>query len=94
MSKVYYVCPHCHKSVKDLKSHIARLHPDQVDNKTQPEKTKPTTKGKQLEIEKPETKTKEKESAGAYHCLGCGATVSKGQNPCPSCGQALDWSQV
>jgi len=30
----------------------------------------------------------------AYACLGCGASVAKGENPCPKCGQQLVWDGI
>lgn len=40
-----------------------------------------------LKIKKPNKKE------GGFHCLDCGHTLTKGQNPCPSCGESLAWPE-
>jgi len=93
-----YNCPHCHKSVKNLKKHIKRMHPDQVKEEPAP---KPTASPQKLEIKIPpvkkkkeETETPEPETKG-YHCVDCGhSPITKGLESCPSCGARLDWSQL
>jgi len=84
--KATYTCPVCNRIVKDLKAHTKRMHPG-----GDPPLEK--VKGKKLEFEVPKEKEKKEKSQG-YHCIDCGAGVSKGQTPCPSCGTQLDWSQV
>lgn len=86
-----FTCPQCHKNVKDLKGHLARVHPEGTAEKTVATK-KPT--GKKLELAVKARPKEEKPAASKYHCVDCGAAVTKGQTPCPSCGAGLDWSQV
>jgi len=91
-----YSCPHCSKNVKNLRKHIKRMHPDQVAKGEQP-KAEPKTSVKTLElnVKPPEKKEPKKESeVQGYHCIDCGALITKGQNPCPNCGTYLDWSQA
>ena len=88
-----YTCPKCHKQVKDLKSHLKRMHPGN-EPKVDPV---PEAAGKNLELvlkEKAESKLKDNEVAKGYHCVDCGAALSQGQTPCPNCGHSLDWSQL
>lgn len=85
------VCPHCYKQVKDLKSHLARVHPDKV-NKVEP---KPAAKKLEIKVPKKEPEEPEEpEVAKTYHCIDCGGALTKGQTPCPSCGATLDWSAL
>lgn len=91
-----YVCPHCHKQVKDLAGHIKRKHPDKVED---PFSKKSVKKVEKLEIKKPKVDEKkeekeDKEPTTGYHCLNCGGPVRRGQNPCPHCGGHLDWAAV
>lgn len=88
MGKRTYICPICHIQVKDLKGHTARMHK----GKTTPPKSPPKTKGKTLELKTPAKK--ETTEPRGYHCIDCGAVVTKGQNPCPNCGAHLDWSSL
>ena len=85
MAKKMYVCPECNAQVRDLKGHTARMH-----SKSESE-TKTTAKTLELDVK---TKKKEATQAQGYHCVDCGAAISKNQNPCPNCGTSLDWSQV
>ena len=96
-----YQCPTCQKVLKTKKSlnrHIKTQHPEQPGPGSET-KEKPAVKALEvLAIKKPpehkeKTETKEPETSG-YHCVGCGGQLSKGQNPCPTCGAELDWSQV
>ena len=92
-----YVCPHCQKQVKDLKGHIARAHPDKVRGEKPAVQNEPKGKVLELVLEAKAEKSKEPGSepvAALYHCVDCGAGLTKGQNPCPSCGAHLDWSQL
>jgi len=101
-----YVCPHCHKQVKELKRHIATMHPEKVEtpviNKdelsTSYSQLKPKVTGKVLElkVEKPQKpETKAEPPGKGYHCVDCGYSgLKRGQNPCPQCGTQLDWSKV
>jgi len=87
-----YSCPHCHKEVKNLKKHIKRMHPDQVEKGPESK-----TKGLQFEVKKPkETKAKEETetAASGYHCVDCGGPLEKDQAICPKCGARLDWSAL
>lgn len=100
-----YTCPHCHKNIKDLKSHIKSMHPDKVvivDNLDTKESknvdnlsTEARVKTQRLEIKKPPAKedtTKEPEPG--YHCVECGSELDGKPKSCPNCGAQLDWSQV
>jgi len=81
-----YKCDKCDKyftSKKKKTDHERRAHP------ATEQPNKPAT----LEVKPPAKKTKEKPATG-YHCVDCGASVSKGQDHCPSCGAHLDWSQI
>ena len=83
-----YVCPQCHKKVKDLKGHLARVHPEPLAQEIE----KPGAKTLELNV-----KAKEKSEtpgAGEYHCVDCGEALTKGQTPCPGCGSVLDWSAL
>ena len=99
-----YSCPYCHKQIKDLKSHIARVHPDKVDKQSQRGETSDKSDTpvilQEFKVKKPPTSRtkkviKEEETPEAkYHCIACGGDISHGQSPCPHCGAELDWSQV
>jgi len=89
MARKTYICPHCNVQVKDLKGHIARKHPEKVDN-TEIVEPKSAPKAQRFEI-KPDTK---KENEAVYHCVDCGGSLTKGVAQCPGCGTNLDWGQL
>ncbi len=89
-SKRTYKCPYCHQWFRDVKGHIARMH--KGESPEQKAEAEPKGKGKTLELKTPPKKEKT-ETAQGYHCIDCGAAVTKGQNPC-SCGATLDWSSL
>ena len=103
MPKFMYICPKCHKQVKDLKGHTARLHsgtPPEEKPRTRtleltgtPPEKKPRTRTLELKVEKPEKKTGTSVPQG-YHCIDCGHTLNQGQTPCPNCRATLDWGQL
>ena len=94
-----YKCSQCDKffpSVKKKTDHERRVHPKAetpitpvTESKLTPE---PKVKGKTFEVKAP-TKREKQETSQSYHCVDCGATVTKGQSSC-SCGATLDWSQL
>lgn len=86
MAKTTYVCPDCHRQVKDLKGHQARVH-----SKAEPE-LKTTGKSLELKIEKPEAKAEPE--AKIYHCVECGTAISYRQLQCPGCNTGLDWGSL
>ncbi|OGO29966.1 MAG: hypothetical protein A2Z29_04680 [Chloroflexi bacterium RBG_16_56_11] len=86
-------CPYCDAVVKDLASHKARKHPDEYRrekeaNPAPPPASPPPGDVETLEIEAPE------EARDTYHCTACGGPLSRGQDPCPKCGESLDWKAV
>jgi len=93
-----YTCPDCHKVVKDLKKHMQRIHkkPDAKETESNmtpaAESTESDENMENFEIVPPK-KTNDKESA-KYHCVDCGAELTKNQTPCPGCGAGLDWGTL
>jgi len=85
-----FVCPDCHKQVKNLKQHQSRVH---AVNTNTPAKEAPAAQkpGNTLTLN---VETKKKTAAGLYHCIDCGGTLTQGQSPCPGCGSPLDWSAL
>ena len=87
-------CQYCSKSLKtkkSLKRHEAETCPDR------PGATKPISPGEVQTLELKELKGKEKDKpgeGGGFHCIGCGAIIKKGENPCHGCGAELDWSAL
>ena len=80
-----FVCPECHKQVKNLKQHQKRVHAGQA-------KEKPGAPAGNTLTLKVEPKTKPAAPPAAlYHCVDCGETLTQGQTPCPGCGAHLDW---
>lgn len=90
MVKAMFTCPHCHKTVRDLKAHIARMHPaDSAAPEPAGDSEPEAGAGESLKIKPPAGS-----DAPAYHCIGCGAALEKGQTPCPACGEALSWESL
>lgn len=82
-----YICPECQKQLKtkkSLASHLANVH-----GKKPGGSSEPSAEVQTLTIEKPGGPKAE----GGFHCVDCGATLTKGQTPCPNCGVALEWSE-
>lgn len=80
-----YQCPHCPKvfaSKASLNAHIKRMHPEPAGDPGGPGEPGENN----FDVQPPPAEKK------PYHCLNCGEPLSKGQNPCPRCGEALDWS--
>lgn len=50
----------------------------------------PANSTEQIGVETP-PRPGEGDDEQAYHCLGCEGPVTKGQTPCPTCGQELVW---
>jgi len=92
-NKTLYVCPHCHKQVKDLKGHIARKHPEVATKEAIQSTSVAKSTGKKLELDI-KVKPKAPPAVTTYHCIECGNKVERGQNSCPQCGALLDWSQI
>lgn len=88
--KALYTCPHCYKQVRDLPAHIARMHPEKSGADNRPEPDTNAQDNDALVIKPPEAKTEAKQ----YHCINCGTALSYGQNPCPNCGEPLDWAAL
>ena len=82
-----FVCPECHKQVKDLPGHLRRVHPEQA------KKAAANPGNTTLEIAAPKTE-KPKAEAHQYHCVDCGHSVTRNITSCPGCGATLDWSQL
>jgi len=96
-----YTCPHCQKTVKHLKDHIKRMHPDKVEgeqsagelpppgavNNKVDKKRRQCSPAETLKIKKPESQTE-------YHCVDCGTNITQNQEQCPGCGGQLDWSAL
>lgn len=89
-----YNCQYCGKSFKSKKSK------DRHEMETCPDRPEKEPGGKAdvrvLEIKKPPVKkpASEKTESINYQCLGCGASLSKGQTPCPACGEPLNWGDI
>jgi len=87
-----FVCPHCHKQVKNLKEHLKRVHPDNAGApKSKPtpvvkSKPEPKSQAKKFEMKVP------KEEKSTYKCGACGASLNSEVTPCPYCGAELNWS--
>ncbi len=88
-----YTCPICQKTVKNLREHTARMHktpaPGESPAPAANPPESPPVKAEKFEITPPAPKAKT-----TYHCVDCGATVNRGQSPCPECGAELDWSGI
>jgi len=86
-----YKCPQCDRffsSKAKVNQHVKRFH-----ERANPPAavTAPGDKPAEFSIKKPPAK---KQAATSYHCNGCQGTVTKGQNPCPHCGESLAWENV
>ena len=88
--KASYTCPECYKAVKDLPGHLARVHGK---TQTQIETTSETTTKKELETLEIENEDKQ-ENEPTYHCVECGATLTKGVAACPNCQEPLQWPEA
>lgn len=89
-----YKCDKCDKyftSKKKKTDHERRVH-TATEQPGAPATEQPGTPAT-LQVKPPPQKTKEKAATG-FHCVDCGASVTKGQDRCSSCGCHLDWSQV
>jgi len=88
-----YVCPHCQKQVKNLKSHIKRVHPNETSEAT-PEATpvKNPNQSQQAKAEAKEFKLNAPADNQTYKCGNCSAALDSEVSPCPHCGADLDWS--
>ena len=85
-------CPYCPSMVKDLKGHLARMHPDKVEpeNNTGDENTK--IEGENLTLDTGDNKTRTETTTTTYRCVDCGyAGLTYGQLTCPECDTQLDW---
>jgi endogenous inhibitor of DNA gyrase (YacG/DUF329 family) len=92
MVKAMFTCPHCHKTVRDLKAHITRLHPDiEAEAGAEAEAETSAEAAGRLEVKPPAGGAGE---AAGYHCIGCGQKLNKGQTPCPGCGEELAWESL
>lgn len=91
-----FTCPVCKKKCKNLKMHTQIMHPTSGGTpKTGKEKP-----AKDVSMELPEsqdfelTKPDKKTATAQYHCVDCGAPLTKGQTPCPGCGNPLEWGTL
>jgi len=85
-------CPTCHKVLKSKRSmerHQANFHSADplakqkagtVDNASN------NASNETLELETPPEQT--------FECGACNAKITRGQEKCPGCGEALDWSGI
>lgn len=79
-------CQKVLKTKKSLKRHMETQHHSPKE---------PAGKEiKILEIKMPATKKPASPEPKGYHCNNCGAALSKGQTPCPACGEALNWEGI
>jgi len=87
-------CPKCQKVIKDLSSHLARIHklkPDltpleSMDNSGSNQAQKAET----LHIQKPARKAQKV----VYHCVDCGAEFEGKLDACPNCGINFNWEGI
>lgn len=98
-----YTCPECHKTVKHLKDHMKRMHPEKSGVKKQQADEVPSAEDRKQKVDKPgpqrssATTFKIKKPAGSsktYYCQGCGETITRGQAKCLGCGEELVWSGI
>ncbi len=88
-------CPYCDPPkffarITNLNSHVKSEHTDQGNKPNEPnEANDPNEANQELVIKVPA-----EAQAGGYHCLGCGGTLTKGQNPCPGCGEPMTWDNI
>ena len=80
-------CPYCQTSVKHLKDHVKRMHPDKLAEFEG--EAMPT--GSELELN---TEGLKKPESQGYHCVDCGASVSHRQAVCSGCGATLEWGEL
>lgn len=87
-----YVCDICQKQVKNLKDHKKRVHPVESEQSELGKKDEinqiTKTKFRTLKLKTPKHKAVDEKT---YHCAACGTKVTKGLNPCPGCGESLEW---
>ena len=95
-----YKCDQCEpnkffKTKDGLRQHEKRMHPDiPVGTPNPAEVETPNPAADEVFEVKPPEKKDTPAKPGTHHCLGCGAPVSKGQSPCPGCGEALNWEGI
>jgi len=99
---MYYKCPYpnCEKyftSKKKLSDHQRKVHPA-MEQEVTPAMEQEVTPAMEQEVtpatEQGVTPATEQEVTQGYHCIDCGAFLTKGQSSCPDCGTHLDWSQI
>ena len=76
-------CPKLFSSKAKLWRHQARVHG----------KAKGDATGKTFEVKKPIEKVISSKPDDFY-CINCGSSISKGQTPCPKCGEPLNWEGI
>jgi len=87
-----YQCPQCPKifpKKSSLDAHIKRMHSEPLPATPPATPTAPPATKSKFEVKKPPKKVVE---AALYECNACHAELSKGQNPCPNCGEEMNWS--
>lgn len=87
-----YICPECHKSLKNkhsLDEHLKRLHGSQPAEVKSRVKSEPKSKAKDFKVK---VGKEQKEEKTTYKCGSCGSPLSGEVSQCPSCGAELNWS--
>lgn len=90
-----YICPECHKSLKNkhsLAEHTKRVHGSELTPKTIgklpiPRGPKSKAKAQKFQVAKPPPPAKT-----TYKCGACGASLDGEVSPCPKCSAELKWS--
>jgi len=88
-----YKCDQCtpakfFKTKARLRRHEGRVH-----DKDKGKSAAGSAAAPIFEVKKPSKKTNAPEPGG-YHCNNCGAPLTKGQDPCPACGEELNWEGI
>lgn len=73
---------------EDLRARVKSLEAEEGEE-PEPE----SGKGRKFEIKKPSVKLEDVDGF-RYYCADCEKDLTKGQNPCPGCGETIDWDRL